>query len=64
MVRYELTEEGDSTILVFSHGGLGVDNAQGFIPGEHAFIDRPEAYLDDVEIPDEPGTKGAEIDVA
>jgi hypothetical protein len=52
VVRYQLTEDGDGTILTFSHRGLSVINAQGFIPGEHAFIDRLEAYLDDAELPD------------
>lgn len=52
VVRYQLTEDGDSTILTFSHRGLSIGNAQGFLPGEHAFIDRLAAHLDDVEIPD------------
>jgi uncharacterized protein YndB with AHSA1/START domain len=52
VVRYQLTEDGDSTILTFSHRGMSIGNAQGFMPGEHAFIDRLEACLDEVEIPD------------
>jgi uncharacterized protein YndB with AHSA1/START domain len=52
VVRYQLTEDGSGTILIFSHRGLTIGNAQGFMPGEHAFIDRLEAYLNDEEIPD------------
>jgi uncharacterized protein YndB with AHSA1/START domain len=45
VVRYELRAEGDATLLRFSHRGLGVRNATGFLPGTHAFLDRLEAYL-------------------
>jgi uncharacterized protein YndB with AHSA1/START domain len=45
VVRYELTADGDGTLLRFTHRGLGVRNAQGFLPGTHAFLDRLQAYL-------------------
>jgi uncharacterized protein YndB with AHSA1/START domain len=45
VVRYELQTDGDGTLLRFSHRGLGIPNAQGFLPGTHAFLDRLEAYL-------------------
>jgi uncharacterized protein YndB with AHSA1/START domain len=45
VVRYELSPDGDGTLLRFSHRGLGVRNAQGFLPGTHAFLDRLQAYL-------------------
>jgi uncharacterized protein YndB with AHSA1/START domain len=45
VVRYELSPDGDGTLLRFSHRGLGVHNAQGFRPGTHAYFDRLEAYL-------------------
>jgi uncharacterized protein YndB with AHSA1/START domain len=45
VVRYELHPDGDGTLLRFSHRGLGVRNATGFLPGTHAFLDRLEAYL-------------------
>ena len=45
VVRYELVADGGATLLRFSHRGLGVANAQGFLPGTHAFLDRLEAYL-------------------
>jgi hypothetical protein len=51
VVRYELTEDGDDTILVFTHRGLALSNAQGFIPGTHAFLDRLEAHLAGTDIP-------------
>jgi uncharacterized protein YndB with AHSA1/START domain len=45
VVRYELSADGDGTLLRFTHRGLGVRNATGFLPGTHAFLDRLEAYL-------------------
>jgi uncharacterized protein YndB with AHSA1/START domain len=45
VVRYELSADGDETLLRFTHSGLGVPNANGFRPGTHAFLDRLEAYL-------------------
>ncbi|MFF5226088.1 SRPBCC family protein [Dactylosporangium sp. NPDC000521] len=52
-VRYELTADGDdATVLVFVHRGLSVRNAQGFIPGTHAFLDRLAAHLAADELPD------------
>ena len=40
VVRYELSADGDGTLLRFTHRGLGVRNATGFLPGTHAFLDR------------------------
>ena len=51
VVRYELTADGDSTLLRFTHRGLGVRNASGFLGGTHAFLDRLEAYLTGDELP-------------
>lgn len=45
VVRYELSADGDGTLLKFTHRGLGVRNAEGFLPGTHAYLDRLEAYL-------------------
>ena len=45
VVRYELAEDGTGTLLTFTHRGLSVRNAKGFIPGTHAFLDRLEAHL-------------------
>ncbi|MGI5502831.1 SRPBCC family protein [Lentzea sp. CA-135723] len=44
-VRYELRQDGDDTILTFTHTGLSERNAKGFAPGTHAFLDRAEAFL-------------------
>ena len=52
VVRYELTADGDGTLLRFTHRGLGVRNASGFLGGTHAFLDRLEAYLTGDELPD------------
>ena len=45
VVRYELHPDGDGTVLRFTHRGLGVPSARGFLPGTHAFLDRLQAYL-------------------
>ena len=52
VVRYELREEGEATVLTFTHRGLGTTNARGFIPGTHAYLDRLRALLDGTPIPD------------
>ncbi|HZQ30152.1 MAG TPA: SRPBCC family protein [Mycobacterium sp.] len=52
VVRYELSRDGDGTLLRFTHRGLGVRNATGFLSGTHAFLDRLEAYLAGDELPD------------
>jgi uncharacterized protein YndB with AHSA1/START domain len=51
VVRYELTEDGDDTVLTFVHRGLGVRNARGFLPGWHAFLDLLAAHLADATLP-------------
>ncbi len=51
VVRYELVADGDTTILRFSHSRLRTRDARGYIPGEHAFLDRLEAHLDGEELP-------------
>jgi uncharacterized protein YndB with AHSA1/START domain len=51
IVRYELSSDGDGTLLVFTHRGLSQKNALGFAPGEHAFLDRLEALLANRELP-------------
>jgi hypothetical protein len=45
VVRYELQRDGDGTLLRFSHHGLAIDNARGFLPSTQAFLDRLEAHL-------------------
>lgn len=45
VVRYELEEDGEATVLTFTHHGMTVPNAKGFAPGEHAFLDRLESHL-------------------
>jgi uncharacterized protein YndB with AHSA1/START domain len=52
IVRYELAVAGDATILTFSHRGLSLPNAQGYISGTHAFLDRLSAHLEGAELPD------------
>ncbi len=51
VVRYELQPDGDETILTFTHHGLSLRNANGFIPGTHAYLDRLAAALDRAALP-------------
>lgn len=51
VVRYELVSDGDETVLTFTHSGLSTRNAQGFIPGTHAFLDRLEAHIGHAALP-------------
>lgn len=51
-VRYELTPADGGTLLRFTHRGLTVGDANGFIPGSHAYLDRLAAHLAGAEIPD------------
>ena len=51
VVRYELTPDGDGTLLTFTHRGLGIPNANGVRPGTQAFLDRLEAHLDGRPLP-------------
>jgi uncharacterized protein YndB with AHSA1/START domain len=51
VVRYQLSPDGDGTLLTFTHTGLSVTNARGFIPGTHAFFDRLDAHLAGLELP-------------
>jgi uncharacterized protein YndB with AHSA1/START domain len=68
VVRYELSTDGDGTLLRFSHRGLGVRNASGFRGGTHAFLDRLEAYLAGEQLPDWASRRkditGSEIEVS
>lgn len=52
VLRYELSADGDGTILTFTHRGLTVPNARGYIPGTHAYLDRLEAHLGGSKLPD------------
>ena len=61
VVRYELTPDGDGTLLTFTHTGLSVTNARGFIPGTHAFLDRLDAHLAGTDLPDWSNRQYAEV---
>jgi hypothetical protein len=51
VVRHELAPDGDGTLLTFSHRGLSLPNAQGFLPGTHAYFDRLAAHLEGEPLP-------------
>lgn len=46
VVRWELTPDGDATILRITHRHLTRQTATGFVSGTHAFLDRLEDELD------------------
>ncbi len=46
VVRWELTPDGDGTILRITHRHLTSQTAKGFVSGTHAFLDRLEDQLD------------------
>ncbi len=51
VVRYELFRDGDVTVLKLSHTGFRPKDAGGYIPGEHAYLDRLEAALAGEPVP-------------
>jgi uncharacterized protein YndB with AHSA1/START domain len=52
VVRYELVaDEGTGTVLTFTHRGLSRRNADGFLPGTHAYLDRLAAHLAGETVP-------------
>lgn len=52
-VRYELAPDGEGgTLLTLVHDGLDSRDARGYVPGQHAFLDRLTAHLAGDEIPD------------
>src|SRR5207245_7787310 len=52
IVRWELTPDGEGTILRITHKRLTRPTAIGFTSGIHAFLDRLEDELDDVPLVD------------
>jgi hypothetical protein len=52
VVRYDLAPDGDGTILRLSHRLLDPHTASGYIPGQHAYLDRLEALLEGAALPD------------
>jgi uncharacterized protein YndB with AHSA1/START domain len=51
VVRYELVQDGEGTMITFTHRGLGLGNARGFLPGTHAYLDRLTAHLAGQPVP-------------
>jgi len=50
--RWELTRQGESTLLTVTYRRITKASAAGFAPGLHAFLERLEAQLDDLPLPD------------
>lgn len=51
IIRWELRQDGEGTILHLEHRLLNRETAIGFAPGTHAFMDRLEAQLDNLPLP-------------
>ncbi|HUI01001.1 MAG TPA: SRPBCC domain-containing protein [Nitrososphaerales archaeon] len=51
IIRWELRRDGEGTILHLEHRKLNRETALGFAPGTHAFIDRLEAQLGGLPLP-------------
>jgi len=51
IIRWELRRDGDGTILHLEHRKLNRETALGFAPGTHAFVDRLQAQLDNLPLP-------------
>jgi uncharacterized protein YndB with AHSA1/START domain len=51
-VRYELTPDGNSTMLRLINSGLKISDAFGYAPGWHAFIDRLASFLKGEQLPE------------
>jgi uncharacterized protein YndB with AHSA1/START domain len=52
VVRYELTADGEATVLRFTHRRSLAPAATGGRAGWHAFLDRLAAHLDGAPVPD------------
>ncbi|MGI0078464.1 MAG: SRPBCC family protein [Nitrososphaerales archaeon] len=52
VIRWELAIDGQETILKLIHRKLASKTARNFAPGVHAVLDRLEAYLNQVPLPD------------
>jgi uncharacterized protein YndB with AHSA1/START domain len=52
IIRWELTQEGDETLLTLTHSHLTPQTVLSFAPGVHALLDRLEAHLNKTSLPD------------
>lgn len=52
VIRWELSPEGNGTLLSLVHRNLNTQTAIGFAPGTHAFLDRLEAQIDGKPLPE------------
>lgn len=51
IIRWELSPDGEGTVLILSHRDLTRRFASVYIAGTHAFLDRLEAQLDERPLP-------------
>jgi len=51
VIRWELQRDGEGTILHLEHRKLNRETALGFAPGTHAFMDRLQAQLGNLPLP-------------
>ncbi|HYY99982.1 MAG TPA: SRPBCC family protein [Candidatus Binatia bacterium] len=52
IVRYELRADDAQTVLRLTHRMSSDGSAFGYVPGEHAYLDRLQAYLGGAPLPD------------
>ncbi len=52
IIRWELKQDGDSTLLTLTHNYLSKSISLRFAPVWHAYLDRLEAELDHKDLPD------------
>ncbi len=51
IIRFELEADGAGTKLRFVQSGLNPDDASGYAPGWHVYLDRLEAFLEGASLP-------------
>jgi len=52
VIRFELSPDGEATILRLINSGLKITDARGYAPGWHAFLDRLNAQLNSENLPE------------
>ena len=50
-VTFELSADGDGTVLQLTHERVPIQAAGGYTPGWHAYLDRIDAYVTGQDVP-------------
>jgi uncharacterized protein YndB with AHSA1/START domain len=51
LVTFEVTADGDGTLLSLTHERVPTQTARGYTPGWHAFLDRFDAFVTGASVP-------------